>query len=275
MAKISREERAARQREAQTAAEGRRRQERRRRMAGRIGGGVLALVLLAGAFVYFSRGGAAGSVVAASSSLGAMSSSLPAGSTGNFHKVSTPLRQGSKLVLLFIGAQYCPFCAAERWAIVKALARFGTWSNLDAGHSTSGDSGFGDVPTFDLLDARYSSRYVAFDSKDVADNAGNRLQSLSAHEQALFNRFDPAGSIPLVYVDGYAMTGSDYSPSELQGQSFATVQRDLQRNAAASDVADINGEANLLTAFLCRAGGNQPGGVCTAATIQSIERGIH
>ena len=32
--------------------------------------------------------------------------------------------------MLYYGAEYCPYCAAERWAIAAALSRFGTWSNL-------------------------------------------------------------------------------------------------------------------------------------------------
>ncbi len=30
--------------------------------------------------------------------------------------------------MLFVGAEYCPFCAAERWGMTAALSRFGTWS---------------------------------------------------------------------------------------------------------------------------------------------------
>ena len=30
--------------------------------------------------------------------------------------------------MLYYGAEYCPYCAAERWAMTAALSRFGTWS---------------------------------------------------------------------------------------------------------------------------------------------------
>ena len=42
----------------------------------------------------------------------------------------------SKLVIdgkpeiFYEGAEPCPYCAAERWAFIIALARFGTWSGL-------------------------------------------------------------------------------------------------------------------------------------------------
>src|SRR5579872_409260 len=241
----------------------------------RYGGAGLALAVVVALFVYYGRQEASGgSGVAVASALGPMTASVPSGSTGNFQRVSTPLQQGSKAVLLFIGAQYCPFCGAERWAVVKALGRFGTWSHLSQGHSSSGEAGFNSLPTFDLLRSRYTSRYVIFDHKDVADNAGNTLQKLDAQEQRLFNSYDSSGSIPLVYVDGYAMTGSDYSPAELQGKSFSDVQRQLQQNGKAIYVKDVNAEANLLTAFLCRADGNHPARVCGAGVVPLIERAI-
>ena len=32
--------------------------------------------------------------------------------------------------ILYMGAEYCPYCAAQRWATIVALSRFGTWSGL-------------------------------------------------------------------------------------------------------------------------------------------------
>ena len=32
--------------------------------------------------------------------------------------------------MLYIGAEYCPYCAAERWSMIVALSRFGTFSGL-------------------------------------------------------------------------------------------------------------------------------------------------
>src|SRR5205823_15010475 len=39
--------------------------------------------------------------------------------------------------VLYIGAEYCPFCAAERWSLVYALARFGTFKGLLLSTSSS------------------------------------------------------------------------------------------------------------------------------------------
>ena len=45
------------------------------------------------------------------------------------------LTSGGKPEVLYIGAQYCPYCAAERWALVAALSKFGTFHGLSGIHS--------------------------------------------------------------------------------------------------------------------------------------------
>src|SRR5215471_17073708 len=37
-----------------------------------------------------------------------------------------PLTSGGKPEMLYIGAEYCPYCAAMRWSMAVALSRFGT-----------------------------------------------------------------------------------------------------------------------------------------------------
>src|SRR5712671_6765504 len=51
-------------------------------------------------------------------------STLPTRITG------AALTSGGKPEMLYIGAEYCPYCAAERWAMIVALSRFGTFSGL-------------------------------------------------------------------------------------------------------------------------------------------------
>jgi len=236
---------------------------------------VVAIVLVVGAFAYYARGTSSGGVaVAATADLGPLTAGKPAGAAGNFRHVSTPWRQGTKPVLMFIGAAWCPFCAAERWPIVKALARFGTWSGLTVGQSTDGKGGFGVIPSYDFLHATYTSSYVTFDGKEIADNSGATLQSLSADEQAVMDRYDSAGSIPMVYADGYVMLGAGYVPTEIQGQAFSALQGQLQHSNAATSIDHINAETNLLTALLCKADAQQPSTVCANATITTIERGL-
>jgi hypothetical protein len=67
------------------------------------------------------------------------------------------------------------------------------------------------------------------------------------------------------------LAGSGISPSELQGLSFNTVDAAMRTDSKNAFVADINGEANLLTAFLCKADGDRPVNVCGAAPIHQIQ----
>src|SRR3972149_5489351 len=62
---------------------------------------------------------------------------------GKFVEVSKePMRRSGKLFVLFVGAEHCPFCAAERWAIVRALQKFGQWSDLTQTISAARDEPF-------------------------------------------------------------------------------------------------------------------------------------
>ena len=52
-------------------------------------------------------------------------------------KGQPPLVAGGKPLVLYVGAEYCPFCAAQRWGMVVALSRFGTFTGLTTTHSAS------------------------------------------------------------------------------------------------------------------------------------------
>jgi hypothetical protein len=256
---LHREKEAARQKVRQAA--------RRKRTALKIGGGMLAAAALAGAVILALRGNAASvSKNAVAARLGAPTSDTPSPPTGAFNHVGTPLYQGGKPELLFIGAQYCPHCAGQRWAIVKALDQFGTFSNV-----TSSANDDGTIPTFNLHDASYASPYVAFIEKDTEDRNHQPLDSLSSDQQAIFSQLDPSGGIPLITVGGYTLLGDGYDLSLVQGKSFNAVRHAMQRgNRSDPLVSAINGEANSITAFICHADQMQPQVVCSRPVIRRI-----
>jgi len=123
--------------------------------------------------------------------------------------------------------------------VVKALDQFGTFSNVNPGTRTcSRDSIIGqDVcndPTFNWAQARYHSRYLAFDHVDLLDQNGHAYQRPSKRALALYNRYvrdrhpqhppnlktDPYAALstilslmgsprfPLVAIGGYVQTSS-------------------------------------------------------------------
>jgi hypothetical protein len=231
-------------------------------------GGAVAALAIAGAFVFalHSQGGSTGTVVAAS--LGNPTNDPPIQSGSMFQPIHRLVRLSGKPEVLFVGAQYCSFCAAERWAIVKALGQFGSWSNVHRATQGGTSAGFKAVPTFDLTKASYQSKYVALVSKDYLDYNGNPLQTLNNREQALFQQYDPQGGTPMVLVADYKMLGSGYSPGNIDGQSFSAVQSALQQGGSNNFVHVINAEANAITAILCHADGMQPSRVCGRPVIK-------
>src|SRR5438128_541913 len=50
-------------------------------------------------------------------------------------------------LVTYIGAEYCPFCAAERWPLIVALSRFGQFSGLQLSQSVADDV-YPSTPTF-------------------------------------------------------------------------------------------------------------------------------
>src|SRR5262249_48840261 len=111
-----------------------------------------------------------------------------------------PLLKDGKPLVLYLGAEYCPFCAAERWAMVVALSRFGTFSGLTITHSSSTDT-YPKTPTFSFHGASYTSTYLSFDGVETRGNelSGGQYPVLdvpTAEQQQIFKAQDPAGSIP-------------------------------------------------------------------------------
>jgi len=199
----------------------------------------------------------------------------PSPAIGNFQRVADPaVTPGQPVPVFFLSALYCPFCGAERWALVDALGRFGTWSNLNPSQSTAGVDGIAAVPTYDFVHAHYTSHYVAFTPRDVADAQGNPLEPLQLGEQSLVNRFNPDGGIPFLLIDGaFAQLSSGYSPGLLAGKSFAQVQGEVTSHTA--DGQAIQHEADVITALICFADGRQPQNVCGTSTVQALVAGLH
>ena len=193
---------------------------------------------------------------------------------GGFHQVAmSPWLDHGKPVVLFVGAQYCPFCATERWALVLALGRFGRWSGLSTMHSTPGSSGWPGIATYDLLHAAYGSSTVALQEREVADSAGRPLQALTAAQARAVNVGDPHGSIPFLLIAGrYAQTGAGYSAGLLVGLSFARIHHLVYAEPASRVGRAVTGEANVISALICQAlePNVMPVATCRSPAVQAL-----
>src|SRR5215469_16478074 len=109
---------------------------------------------------------------------------------------AAPLTSGGKPEVLYMCGEYCPFCAAERWALAAAVSRFGTLSGLSLIHSSPADTD-PSTPTLSFEHARYTSRYLAFTPVEWFGQAADPgtpfghayLQRPTAQQQALFTRY--------------------------------------------------------------------------------------
>ena len=186
---------------------------------------------------------------------------------------SSPFLDGGKPVVFFMGGQFCPFCAADRWSFVKATSRFGTWTGLHSLHSRAGTDGFGGIPTYDLTRATYQSDVLSLQVREVADVNGNPLQSLTSGQQALVNQFDRGGGIPFTIAGGAAgeyKVDLAYSPGLLDGQDFDTLRAAVDGDANTPAAQAINASADALTALICKLTAGQPAAVCGTPYIQSL-----
>jgi hypothetical protein len=177
-----------------------------------------------------------------------------------------PLTADGKPRVVYIGAEYCPYCAAERWAVVAALARFGTWSNLGQTKSASNDV-FPDTATLSFHGATYRSNLLGFTGVEQTDRNRHPLDALSAADQQIFQAGDPGGGIPFVDLAGrYTISGASYDPSVLSGKTAQQIGTALSDPSSAISKA-VLGTANVITAALCQATNSQPSAVCTSSGV--------
>src|SRR5580700_7583712 len=143
---------------------------------GLIIGVVLVIAAAIGLFIYLSQSGSNSPAVKPTPVSSALlnevtnvsPSILAAVGTGGQQKALTPVKGGQPLTgstgkpeFFYAGAEYCPYCAAERWAMVVALSKFGTFSNLSQTTSSSTD-GYPSTPTFTFYQSVYTSQYIDF-----------------------------------------------------------------------------------------------------------------
>ena len=286
---------------AQRAAERRAEQRRRILIAS---GSIIAVIAVVVAFIVIKAnnkpatnssngptGSALASVVSKVTSVPASTlDKIGAGSfTGKIQPVNggTPLTSGGKPEMLYMGAEYCPYCAAERWSMIVALSRFGTFSGLSTIHSSTTDTP-ANIPTFTFHGSSYTSKYLTFtpveETTNVRDPSTGQyptLETPTSAQQALITKYDAppyvsaasTGAIPFLYFGGkYLSIGASYDPQVISGLTWAQIAADLNNPDSAVAKA-INGTANHITAAICKMTGNQPASACTA-TVKSLENGL-
>lgn len=265
------------------------RSARRKRLFWTVGAPIIAVVVIAAIIVtvaatYHPASKIDHTPVAITASLQSKVTGVPASvidAVGTGVGVTAPksltgaaLTADGKPRVLYVGAEFCPFCAAERWALANALSRFGTLSGLSTTYSSATDED-ANTATLDFHGATYTSSLISLTAKEIEDGSGHQLDTLDSADQALFSTIGNNG-FPFIDIGGkFYVSGQSYDPALLHGKTHAQIAAAMSEPASAIGKAII-GTANFITAAICASTSQQPSAVCSASGVQiaSSELGV-
>jgi thiol-disulfide isomerase/thioredoxin len=193
-------------------------------------------------------------------------------------KVTGPaLTSNGKPEMLYIGAEYCPYCAATRWSMAVALSRFGTLSTpLHGIHSSSSDV-YPDTATLTFYKTGYNSKYLVFTPVENENINRSLLQSPTAQQNQVWARYEPdptqRGYPFISFGNKYVLKGPIYNPAVLKGLTWSQIAADLH-NPSSPVAQGVLGGANYITAAICKMTSNQPASVCAAPSITAVAGGL-
>ena len=190
-----------------------------------------------------------------------------------------PLTKNGKPEVFYVGAQFCPYCAPQNWALVVALSRFGTFTGLTT-IRTGNYPPFPPLDTWAFYGSSYASEYLAFvpveqrsnvlvsPSANPGKGASYRvLQKLTPAQRAIFNKYDSGNAVPFIdFGNKVVLLGTGASPSTLEHMTWSQIAAALARPAG----APILTAADFIIANICQLTGNRPASACTA-DIRSLE----
>ncbi len=210
----------------------------------------------------------------------ALQQNLTPGSSPLVAVQSERLNASGKPEVLYIGADFCPFCATLRWPLTLALLHFGSFKGLKYMRSSSTDV-YPDTPTVSYYQANFSGSDLYFAAVETETRDSKPLEQPTTPQQQLFNKWDAApftsspGAIPFLYIDGrYLQIGSPFSPGLLTGKNWSEVIQDLLKNPGSKLSSSIYAMANLYTAAFCGLTGGQPATVCQSPGVQAASASL-
>jgi hypothetical protein len=183
-------------------------------------------------------------------------------------------------VVFFYGAEFAPYAAAQRWPLVLALSRFGTFKRIGVVQSST-TTAFANVSTFTFYDTYYTSKYVILEPVErygSLNPTGARylsLQTPSARQRAsIANYASSATTFPLLDVGNrWVLNGASFAPSVLMGLSQDQIAGDLSAPASPLTQAVISA-ANEITASICAVDGQEPGNVCESRGVLAADSAL-
>jgi len=252
---------------------------------------VAVVIVIAGAYMFTSSGGSPSSLVDKPVSVAQLSqleaialdstlaNNVGAGSTTNGGHPNYPtviddnaLVINGKVGVVYISADFCPYCAINRWGLIIALMRFGNFTGLQYMQSGASPEIYPSTSTFTFSNSSYSSSNIYFDAVETASVNGSSLGTPDALQTSLLKKYDKGGSIPFTdFGNRSVLVGSVASPQSLQGSDWTQIIAQLN-NTNSPISQSVIGSANIFTAYICRTGlggiGNES--ACKQAYVRNI-----
>ena len=198
-------------------------------------------------------------------------------------KGQKPLVIDGKPGIFVMLGEFCPFCAAERWAIITSLSRFGTFTGLKTMQSSPVDV-YPKTQTFTFKTATYTSPYIAAKllevyGEDKATGSHPVINKPTKQEVALIKKYDVggttrSGTIPFSdWGNKVIFSGASYNPNPLQGLSRTTIAASL-KDPKNPVTKLILGSSNYMSAAVCSIDGGKPGAVCSSAGVKAAAKAL-
>jgi thiol-disulfide isomerase/thioredoxin len=186
------------------------------------------------------------------------------------------LTSGGKPEMLYIGAEFCPYCAAMRWSMAVALSRFGTLTPLHGIHSSSTDVN-PNTATLTFYKTGYHSPYLAFTPVEVQTVSRAPLQNPTTAQNAIWAKYEPDANTRgypfIAFSNKQVMKGPIYDAAVLQGKSWSQIAAAL-KDPTSPVAQSVNGAANYITGAICQMTNNQPANVCNSAAVTAVKSGL-
>ena len=186
------------------------------------------------------------------------------------------LTSAGKPEMLYIGAEYCPYCAAMRWSMAVALSRFGTLTPLHGIHSSSSDVN-PNTATLTFYKTGYHSKYLSFTPVEVQTVSRAPLQNPTQAQNAVWAKYEPDANTRgypfIAFSNKQVMKGPIYDAAVLQGKSWSQIAAAL-KDPTSPVAQSVNGAANYITGAICQMTNNQPANVCNSAAVTAVKSGL-
>ncbi len=185
-------------------------------------------------------------------------------------------------VVSYVGAEYCPYCALQRWALLVALSKFGTFHRLDNEVFSSSSDVYPHLASWSFFGATFTSKYFKFEPTEITSvtpSAGGpggykQLERMTSAQRIAFDKFNPQGALPFVDIGNhYTTVGTSSSPSVLEGLSLDEIGNDL-RYPASPVAKAVDGSANYLIAALCTLTQTRAPTVCSTRVIRAASKAL-